>query len=48
MSRAQHNEALHKSLQNAIQMTLDAAGLDQPVHVMGVVNLSMDKVDDED
>ena len=37
-----------KSLQNMIQMTLDAAGLDQPVHVMGVVNLSMDKVDDED
>ena len=47
-SRAQHNEALHESLKNVIQMTLDAAGLDQPIHVTGVVNLSMDEVDDED
>ena len=46
--REQHNDALHESLQNMIQMSLDAAGLDQPIHVTGVVNLSMDKVDDED
>ena len=46
--REQHNDALHESLQNMIQMSLDAAGLDQPIHVTGVVNLSMDEVDDED
>ena len=46
--RAQHNVALNESLQNMLRLAMDAASQDQPIHVTGVVNLSMDDVDDED
>ena len=46
--RAQHNVALDESLQNMLRLAMEAAGQDQPVHVSGVVNLSMDDVYDED
>ena len=44
----QHNDALSGSTKNMVKLALEAIGLDGPVHVEGVINLSMDEIDDED
>ena len=46
--RAQHNDALDASLKSILTLAARTVGMDGPVHVNGIVNLSMDEVDDED
>ena len=46
--RNQHNEALQGSTDNMIRLAIEALGLDGPIHVDGVLNLSYDDVADED
>ena len=46
--RAQHNDALDASLKSILTLAARTVGMDGPVHVNGIVNLSMDEVDNED
>ena len=44
----QHNNALSGSTRNMVKLALKTIGLDGPVHIKGVINLSMDEIDDKD